>query len=80
MSECRSCGAEILWAKTINHKLAPIDAEPSPDGNVHLVRDATRDLGALTLSGAVLEEARAKGLELHLNHFVTCPQAEAWAS
>jgi predicted RNA-binding Zn-ribbon protein involved in translation (DUF1610 family) len=27
MSECKSCGAEIIWLKTVNGKNIPVDAE-----------------------------------------------------
>lgn len=36
MSSCRVCPASIVWAVTVNGKAIPVDAEPSPDGNVRL--------------------------------------------
>ncbi len=37
MTTCRVCPAEIIWARTVNGKLIPLDAEPNPDGNVMLI-------------------------------------------
>lgn len=34
MSTCRSCGAEVLWAKTRAGKAMPVDPEPTAEGNV----------------------------------------------
>jgi hypothetical protein len=31
--KCRSCGAEIVWLKTINGKNMPVDAETFEDGD-----------------------------------------------
>lgn len=30
-ARCRTCGAEIVWARMPSGKLSPFDAEPSPD-------------------------------------------------
>lgn len=38
MSNCRTCGAAMLWALTKNGKRIPLDAEPNPAGNVELSR------------------------------------------
>jgi DNA modification methylase len=34
VTACRSCGAEIRWARTFTGKLMPLDAAPNPAGNV----------------------------------------------
>lgn len=68
---CRSCGASIIWAKGANGKANPLDAEPSPKGNIRLTDDGM--LTYLTNEAAAL--ARAKGDELRLSHFATCPNA-----
>lgn len=36
MPKCKSCGAEIRWAKTPAGKAIPIDEKPSPTGNITL--------------------------------------------
>lgn len=75
---CRSCGAEIVWARSQLGKRIPLDAEPTADGNVILRPDGA----AIVLSGAGLAEARANRSgrvgTLHRSHFATCPQAGEW--
>lgn len=77
VSACRSCGAEILWAHTRDGKRIPLDAVPSPAGNVYLNESATF-ARASVLSGALLEAARSAGEKLRTSHFATCPQAGEW--
>lgn len=65
MSTCRSCGAPITWAKTDKGKAMPLDAEPTPAGNLELdggrVRFVTPDANATT--------------SRYTSHFATCPDA-----
>lgn len=72
--ECRKCGKECLWLKHKDtNKPAPIEAEPSENGNIFisgkLYRLATKE-----------EIARAKtiGKPLYLNHFSTCEFAKSF--
>jgi hypothetical protein len=67
---CKSCGREIVWALTVNGRRAPIDADSASNGNVRL-----EDGLATTLGPDAAAAARELGEQLHLNHFVTCPQA-----
>lgn len=71
LSECRSCGAEILWVTTTNGKRMPVDREPSDRGNV----DITDLSQARYLRQGQVELAREANLPLHLSHFATCPNA-----
>ena len=64
---CRSCGAEMLFVVTVNQKVMPVDADPSPKGNVRL-----REGGCQVLAGEALEQARAAGERLYLSHFASC--------
>ena len=58
-------------------KRAPIEAKPSPDGNIHIdVEQGTY----IILSGEELQRARDRGIQLHLNHFVTCEYARQFAA
>jgi hypothetical protein len=77
MSEtCRSCKALIMWLDHVTTgKAAPIDADPSPDGNIR-VGVAFEHYTVLT--GQERKDALERGDELHLNHYATCPQAKAW--
>lgn len=71
MSACRSCRAEIWWARTESGKRIPLDPEPVPDGNVVVVQD----------SPPVVRVLAAADLPLHIvptykSHFATCPHAD----
>jgi hypothetical protein len=76
---CRSCGEpvyDLLYPKT--GRSAPIEVRLSTNGNVVV------DLEAATyriLTGEALAAARRDGsAELHVNHFISCPEREAWLS
>lgn len=65
MAKCRSCGAEIVWAKTETGKSIPIDAEPVNEGNIHLK------------DGVAYVDKSCMGLPgpHYKSHFATCPHA-----
>ncbi len=80
MIVCRSCGAEIEWAKTPAGKNIPLDKEPEVDGNILV---SMRGIGLAPLAIAQSKEqiellksqAKASG-QLHVlfkSHFATCP-------
>jgi hypothetical protein len=66
MSQCKTCGKEIVWAKTITGKSIPLDAEPDPGGNIVLM-----DWGL----ALVVKPSEHPGRPRYLSHFVTCPDA-----
>ncbi|MCK9929361.1 hypothetical protein MXD62_19615 [Frankia sp. Mgl5] len=74
-SRCRSCQAKIRWARTETGKAIPIDAEPTPDGNVTLsggaaiLREAAPVIATVHAVGTPLEGPR------WTSHFATCAQA-----
>jgi len=68
--KCKSCGAPIFWLKTQAGKKAPIDAVPSPEGNVLICGDECRIIDR--------KKEPLEGVPLHTNHFVTCPDREKW--
>lgn len=73
VAACGSCGAPVVWALHVRTlKPAPIDAEPSADGNC--VLHATGRYAIVP--GDVLEGMRRNLIPLHTNHFATCPNAE----
>ena len=79
-SHCRGCGAEIVWAITLDAKRAPIVKAPSPDGNVLIFRHpAMGTIQARTFAGFALDELRDQGVPLRLNHFADCPAAASFA-
>ena len=72
MPECSSCGADIIWHKTIKGRPIPLDREPTLRGNVIISEEGTalvyRDPSAIAPRYA--DEPR------YLSHFATCPNAE----
>lgn len=77
MARCRSCDAEIIWAATPAGKSMPLDATPTPAGNVELSGESGRPV-AIVLAGLFLADARSAGRELFMPHHATCPQARTW--
>lgn len=74
--ECESCAAPIVWAKTDRGERMPVDADPSPTGNVLLTGAPPHRLaGVLNQNQAA--GARDAGQRLHLSHFASCPMAGA---
>ena len=69
MAQCDSCGAEILWVKTIKGKSMPLDAQPVVDGNIVLLKAA-----AVILSKEQLGQPGRDGPR-YKSHFATCPNA-----
>lgn len=68
MSLCNSCGAEIQWVPTvITKKMAPLDLEPRPDGNVVIRNGQAHYLSAN--NPVQPDELR------YVSHFSTCPNA-----
>jgi hypothetical protein len=78
VAACRSCGASVVWVVTADAKRMPVDASPSPAGNVHLDVSDPRMTRAVVYTGGVLDAARSAGEPLHTSHFATCPHARSW--
>lgn len=70
-TKCRSCGAEMIMARTIKGAWMPIDAEPVPDGSLVIT---TQKGGTMVRPMAPGEDAERR----YVSHFATCPQAGAW--
>lgn len=69
-TKCKSCGAEIIWAKTAKGKNTPLDAKPVRIAE--LIEDPET-------GEEVTEEGRyliAAGHTGHTSHWATCPSAE----
>ncbi len=63
---CKSCGAPLLWCRTRNQKLMPVDAEPHPEGTIDISSGeavVVKRIGVVPLFG----------LTLHRPHHQTCP-------
>jgi hypothetical protein len=75
MPQCRRCPARIIFAQQNPTERNPypsnnpLNAKPSPDGNLRLDRQVMRyDV----LTGAQAQAARDAGEELYLSHFADC--------
>lgn len=70
MSECKSCRAPILWAKTKAGKRIPLNAEPDPTGNV-VIEDGV---------AVVLRRGDGPGptVRRYTSHLANCGQAGLW--
>lgn len=67
---CRSCGAEIVWVNMQKTgKANPLDALPSPKGNVLIMEGGI----GVVLSRAEIE-ANPRN-DLRLSHFASCPHS-----
>lgn len=71
---CRSCSAPIEWARTVNGRLIPLDAEPDPAGNV-LLEDVqgSRVAHVLGARGDVPFELAHLDGPRYMPHHATCP-------
>lgn len=74
MATCRSCRADIEFVRTPANRAMPLDAQPSPDGNVRLVNGQAHVLGPLEVA-ALTDDERA---QLRMPHHATCPQGAEW--
>lgn len=74
MTTCRSCGADIIWARTEHSKRMPLDAQPvdGSQGHTFVLRDPTSAEGPLAISAT---PAQLPGEVYYVSHFATCPQA-----
>ena len=71
--DCRACGAAIIWARTVNGKAMPVDAQPSKNANVRLTFEGQG------VRAHVVKATLAFGSTTNrLSHFVTCPKADEW--
>ena len=69
MSQCRSCDAEIIWAKTLpNGKNIPVDPVPVKGGNIQLELIGGKQRAIIHPSDPEITR--------HVSHFATCPNAK----
>jgi hypothetical protein len=77
--ECRSCGAPIIWARTLTGRAMPVNAEPKEGGNVELsLRQGHMRATVHTTESVARHLGPQARSELRLAHFATCPQASLW--
>jgi hypothetical protein len=65
MGNCRSCGAELVWAKKADGKPTPLEACAPSDGNIHINQAGFAVVGR-------------KGSGPYISHFAKCPQRDQW--
>lgn len=76
---CRSCRAHIIWGvDAVSRKPMPIDAEPSPNGNISMYVSHGGDVRLMVLAKSKASAMRAAGQPLYLSHFGSCPHAADW--
>ncbi len=82
------CGGRILWARTVASGLTewmPLDAEPTPDGNILAYPDPTNRRRLICVvydvrkNRARLAGMVADGWLLFQHHRLSCPRADQWA-
>jgi hypothetical protein len=70
VTSCQYCGASIAWAKTLDGRAMPIDAEPVDMGNVQLLeRGDGSTMAVITVPALIAEGQRYR------SHFASCPRA-----
>jgi hypothetical protein len=69
MAKCRSCAATIIWARTERGNNMPLDADPSPDGNLTF-----NEPGVVHVWPAGSNPPF--GLSRFTSHFATCVNAK----
>jgi hypothetical protein len=73
VSTCKTCGAAIVWARTIpGGKQMPVDPEPADYGNVELYTMPSGKYLARVVKG---NHQSIPGRRWHLSHFASCPDA-----
>ena len=75
MPKCKSCGQQILFMKTANGKMMPVNAKPvtyelDPHGSFTLLGP-----GGVTERGRLVVAGSRTG---YVPHWVTCPDADKY--
>ena len=75
IAQCSSenCNADVIWVETQNHKLMPIDAEPTGIGNIVIVGRLLN--GAVSVRYLSTREQEDSTEDRYTSHFATCPDA-----
>jgi hypothetical protein len=75
VGNCRECQAEVIMARHIGTgKPAPIEAQPSDDGNILVTGDTYE-----VVKKEEREMVKRRGFVLRKNHFATCEFAKSFA-
>lgn len=80
MADCRGCGAPMVWGRNIDTgKGVPLDPDPTPDGNLVRVDDATYGR-EIPVRFVRKNEQLAADAQRYVSHFSTCPDAASFRS
>lgn len=63
-AKCSSCGAEIVWCKTLAGKSSPMQADPSGTW--------------IIVDGVMHKRGPYDQAPFYVSHFALCPQARSW--
>jgi hypothetical protein len=74
MTHCKTCGAEIIFAKTPEGKNMPVDVSPDPNGNIVLYQRVDTD-GKSKWFATVLGSGEHRPDIAYVAHWATCPHA-----
>lgn len=75
---CRGCRRPIIWARTVNGKLQPLDRDPNSDGNVVATGKKHEDGRMIVETLGPLELAADDGRTRYMPHHATCPKADRY--
>jgi hypothetical protein len=75
VSDCRSCEAPLLWARTEKGRRIPLDPDPYAGDDPRGLFVLRRELGLAPLAVAATPDA-FPGEPVYRSHFTTCPNAK----
>lgn len=75
VTQCRSCKAEIVWARTPRGKNMPVDATPVPDGDWMLVEGDDEKPQAKPFNSTHAALDGMGEMARYQSHFKSCPNA-----
>ena len=81
MANCRSCGAEITWAKTSKGRDMPLQEDASGEYVIVPPRNVSDPSRAVRITDpefkVQIEEQLRQGRRF-ISHFAACPEADTW--
>lgn len=77
IGSCRGCGTRTMMARYAKppHRKAPIEVEPSDDGNILVTGESYA-----ILNPEERQRAKDRGFVLRKNHFATCKFARSFSN
>jgi hypothetical protein len=76
VSNCKSCGAEIRWIKTLSGQSMPVDYTPVFYKAVPTATGKIITPGGATLSAEIVTDLKAS--VGYVPHWATCPAADSF--